>query len=68
MDGSQTKRLRGFAALSPEKRREISSRGGRSVDPAKRAYSRDPELAMRAGRKGGISPRKAKGEDRGVRE
>lgn len=44
---------RGFAAMSPEKRRAIASKGGRSVNPANRAFSRDPALAERTGRKGG---------------
>jgi general stress protein YciG len=46
---------RGFAALSPEKRREIAALGGASVPPQKRAFSKDPELAHYAGAKGGSS-------------
>jgi uncharacterized protein len=44
---------RGFAALSPEARREVAAKGGRSVAPENRTYSRDTELAAAAGRKGG---------------
>lgn len=49
---------RGFASLSPERRREIARKGGQSVEPQERAFSRDRDLAARAGRKGGdVSPR-----------
>lgn len=47
------KSKRGFAAMSPEKRREIASKGGSSVPADKRAFSRDRELASKAGEKGG---------------
>lgn len=47
------KKPRGFAALSPERRREIASKGGKSVEPQERAFSRNPELARRAGQIGG---------------
>ena len=48
-------KARGFATLSLERRREIASMGGKSVDPANRMFSRDKELAKAAGRKGGSS-------------
>jgi general stress protein YciG len=47
------KRTRGFAGMSPEKRREIARKGGASVPDAKRSFSKDRELAKEAGRKGG---------------
>lgn len=47
------KQVRGFAAMSPEKRRAISRKGGASVDPAKRSFSQNRDLAVSAGRKGG---------------
>lgn len=47
--------LRGFAAMSLEKRREIASRGGKAIPPEKRSFSRDRDLAAAAGRKGGGS-------------
>jgi hypothetical protein len=50
---------RGFAAISPERRREIASLGGRSVPKAKRSFSQNPELASTAGRKGGQSRKRA---------
>lgn len=48
------KQRRGFAAMTPEKRREIASKGGRSVDPAKRTFSVSREHAQRCGRTGGL--------------
>jgi general stress protein YciG len=41
---------RGFASLSPERRREIASLGGKS---ARRAHRWSAEEARKAGRKGG---------------
>jgi general stress protein YciG len=53
-----TKARRGFAAMSPEKRREIARKGGASVPADKRSFSRSPELAATAGSKGGSAPKK----------
>jgi hypothetical protein len=39
---------RGFAALTPERLREVAAMGGRSVSSQFRGFSRDPELARRA--------------------
>ena len=47
------KARRGFAAMSPEKRREIARKGGASVPSEKRSFSQSPDLAAKAGRKGG---------------
>lgn len=44
---------RGFANMSPERLKEVSSKGGSSVKPENRAFSRDGELAARAGQMGG---------------
>jgi uncharacterized protein len=44
---------RGFASMDPAKQREIASKGGRSVPPEQRSFSRNHELASAAGRKGG---------------
>jgi general stress protein YciG len=44
---------RGFASMDREKQREIASQGGVSVPRHARSFSRDPELAVSAGRKGG---------------
>lgn len=50
---AEPKKLRGFAKLSPERRREIAAMGGKSVEPQERAFSKDRTLAARAGRVGG---------------
>lgn len=47
------KSRRGFAAMDPEKRRLISSKGGRAIPAEKRTFSQDRMLASRAGHKGG---------------
>ena len=44
---------RGFASMSPEKQREIASKGGKSVPSEKRSFSQNRDLAAQAGRKGG---------------
>ena len=49
------KRKRGLACLSPERRREIASMGGKSVPPEKRAFARNAALAAEAGRIGGAA-------------
>lgn len=49
----QPKARRGFAAMSPEKRIAIARKGGASVAPENRSYSKDRGLAISAGRKGG---------------
>jgi general stress protein YciG len=46
---------RGFASISVEKRREIASKGGKSVPAEKRSFSQNRNLATEAGRKGGLS-------------
>jgi len=47
------KARRGFAAMDPEKRRLIAAKGGRSVKPESRSFSKDRALAAKAGKKGG---------------
>lgn len=45
---------RGFAALSPERRREIAAKGGAAgAGSTNRPWARDPELARQAGKIGG---------------
>jgi general stress protein YciG len=51
-DGNSTSK-RGFASMSPEKQREIASKGGKSVPGDKRSFSQNRDLASAAGRKGG---------------
>jgi general stress protein YciG len=47
------KKPRGFAAMSPERRRAIAAKGGKGVPAHLRSFSKDVELARRAGQKGG---------------
>jgi uncharacterized protein len=48
---------RGFAAMDPDRRREIARRGGASVPNDKRSFAQNRELAAKAGRKGGRTSR-----------
>lgn len=41
--------------MTPEKQKEIASKGGKAVKPENRTFSRDKELARTAGRRGGHS-------------
>jgi general stress protein YciG len=50
---------RGFAAMDRRRQRDIASKGGSSVPVDKRSFSRDHELAVRAGRKGGLARMRA---------
>ncbi len=54
------KAKRGFAAMDPERRREIAARGGASVPAEKRSFSQSRDLATRAGRAGGSAPTRAR--------
>jgi general stress protein YciG len=47
------KSKRGFASMSPEKRSEIARKGGKSVPAESRSFSRNTDLAAKAGQKGG---------------
>lgn len=53
-DTAPAKRPRGFAALTPDKRREIASRGGKMAHIAGTAHQWTQEEARIAGRKGGL--------------
>lgn len=55
--GTPQKSKRGFAAMSPDKRREIAAKGGASVPAEKRSFSQNRDLAASAGRIGGSSVR-----------
>jgi hypothetical protein len=59
---SKPPRKRGFATMSLEQRREIARKGGSSVAPENRSFSRDRDLAARAGMIGGetSSPKREK--------
>lgn len=55
MEQTKQKSRRGFAAMPPEKQREIAARGGRSAHESGKAHEFTPEEAVAAGRKGGAS-------------
>ena len=52
---------RGFASMDVERRREIASKGGKSVPAEKRSFSQDRHLASDAGRKGGAAGHRTNG-------
>lgn len=52
------KKRRGFAAMDPEKRREIARKGGAAVPADKRSFATQEGLAARAGSKGGEASRR----------
>lgn len=57
------KSKRGFAAMSPEKQRELSRAGGKAVQASGKGYKWSSEEAQAAGRKGGkVSSRRKKEE------
>lgn len=49
------KQRRGFAAMDPDRQRELSSRGGKAAHAAGTAHQFDSDEARAAGRKGGIA-------------
>ncbi len=60
MDGTRKER-RGFASMSPEKQREIASKGGRAAHEKGTAHEWTPDEARNAGRKGGQISRGGRG-------
>jgi len=46
---------RGFACMTPERRREIAARGGAAVPHEKRSFFKDRDLATAAGKVGGAT-------------
>ena len=52
---SEGRSRRGFGAMDREQQRRISRKGGESVRPEDRSFSRDRALASAAGRKGAVS-------------
>lgn len=54
---TKPKSRRGFAAMTPEKRREIARKGGASVPASKRSFYKNRDLAAQAGADGGRSSR-----------
>ncbi len=53
------KELRGFAAMDPQKQREIASKGGKAAHAKGTAHEFTSEEAREAGRKGGEARRKS---------
>src|SRR5436189_6007028 len=51
----------GFASMSPEKQREIASKGGRAAHEKGTAHEWTPDEARNAGRKGGQISRGGRG-------
>jgi general stress protein YciG len=56
------KARRGFASMSPEKQREIASKGGRAAHAKGTAHEWSADEARRAGRKGGQASRGGRGK------
>src|ERR1700712_453510 len=56
-DTGKPRARRGFAAMNPERRREIARKGGASVPSEKRRFAKDRDLAANPGRKGGEASR-----------
>lgn len=54
------KARRGFAAMSPEKQKEIASLGGKAAHAKGTAHEFSPEEARDAGRKGGQAAQRAR--------
>jgi general stress protein YciG len=57
----ERKERRGFASMSPEKQREIASKGGRAAHAKGTAHEWTPEEARTAGRRGGQVSRGGRG-------
>jgi uncharacterized protein len=60
VDGVRKER-RGFASMSPDKQREIASKGGRAAHEKGTAHEWTPDEARAAGRKGGQISRGGRG-------
>ena len=60
-EGGARKERRGFASMSPEKQREIASKGGRAAHEKGTAHEWTSEEARSAGRKGGQISRGGRG-------
>jgi general stress protein YciG len=54
-DKTKKSSKRGFASMSPERRREVSAMGGNALSNDKRTFSLDRAIASDAGKKGGAS-------------
>lgn len=61
MNTGEHKERRGFASMTPEKQREIASKGGRAAHAKGTAHEWTSEEARQAGRKGGQISRGGRG-------
>jgi general stress protein YciG len=61
MTSGERKERRGFASMSPEKQREIASKGGRAAHEKGTAHEWTADEARSAGRKGGQVSRGGRG-------
>ena len=59
-EAPRKKARRGFAAMSPEKQKEIASLGGKAAHAKGTAHEFSPEEARQAGRKGGQAAQRAR--------
>jgi hypothetical protein len=59
---ARQKQHRGFAAMPPDKRREIASKGGRTAHEIGMAHQWDSDEARAAGKKGGHLSRGGRGK------
>ena len=57
MSSKADSRVRGFAAMDPERRRDISRKGGIAAHRKGTAHQWTPTTARDAGRKGGLASR-----------
>ena len=62
MSTGERKERRGFASMSPEKQREIASKGGRAAHQKGTAHEWSSDEAREAGRKGGMASRGGRGK------
>jgi general stress protein YciG len=61
-DTPKPRAWRGFAAMDPDKRREIARKGGQSVPADRRSFATQKGLAASAGAKGGAASRGKKSD------
>jgi general stress protein YciG len=54
-EGKPVKSTRGFAAMDPQRQRDIASEGGRAAHEQGKAHKFTPDEAREAGRKGGMA-------------
>ena len=64
----EPKERRGFASMSPERQREVASKGGRAAHEKGTAHEWTAEEARHAGRKGGQVSRGGRGVCRTSRQ